>query len=135
MAKAAKKELMEQLNGRDIRLIRDGWAIKKQMDDLKNQLDAIQQKLIEAHGPASLIVPGECRVIISEREALEISDVAGLKAVLGDRFDDLVKTRTTHVPSDKLKEMAVDGDDPKRDAIGACLTVKVSQSITWRAEK
>lgn len=124
------------LDAASIRLVMQGWQIKKQIEELKAALDEINAQLIEAHGHgASLIVHGVCRASIAEREAVKIKDAERLKAVLGDRFADLVKTEVSYNPEARLIEMACDGDDPLQPAIGACLTVGKSQSVTWRAEK
>lgn len=120
----------------DVRLVMQGWEIKKQIDELDAQLKAINGQLIEAHGAgASLIVHGVCRASIAEREAVKIKDAERLKAVLGERFGDLVKTEVAYKPEQRLIEMACDGDEPLQPAIGACLTVGKSASVTWRAEK
>lgn len=158
MAKAAKQEQQEEkvakaglpagekilrdggeilpLDAASIRLVMQGWALKKQIDALEAELKAINAQLIEAHGVgASLIVHGVCRASISEREAVRIRDAERLKQVLGSRFTDLVKTEVSYKPEQKLIEMACDADEPLQSAIGACLTVGKSASVTWRAEK
>ncbi|TCS70699.1 hypothetical protein EDC61_11426 [Sulfuritortus calidifontis] len=120
----------------DIRLVMQGWDIKKRIDELDAQLKAIHAQLIEAHGAgASLIVHGVCRASIAEREAVKIKDAERLRAVLGERFADLVKTEIAYKPEARLIEMACDGDEPLKPAIGACLTVGKSAAVTWRAEK
>jgi hypothetical protein len=124
------------LDAATIRLVMQGWALKKQIDELDAQLKAIHAQLIEAHGAGtSLIVRGVCRASISEREAVRITDAERLKAVLGERFTDLVKVEVAYKPEQRLIDMACDGDEPLQPAIGACLTVGKSASVTWRAEK
>jgi len=125
-----------QLSASDIRLVMQGWELKKRIDELDAQLKEINAQIIAAHGAgASLIVHGVCRASIAEREAVRIKDAERLKAVLGDRFSDLVKTEVAYKPEQKLLEMACDGDEPLQPAIGVCLTINKSISITWRAEK
>ncbi|MEO1766767.1 hypothetical protein [Thiobacter aerophilum] len=124
------------LDAATIRLVMQGWELKKQIDELDAQIKAINAQLIEAHGAgASLIVRGVCRASITEREAVKIKDAERLKAVLGDRFGDLVKVEVAYKPEQRLIDMACDGDEPLQPAIGACLTVGKSASVTWRAEK
>jgi hypothetical protein len=124
------------LDPADVRLVMQGWSIKKQIDELEAQLKAIQEQLIEAHGAgASLIVHGVCRASIAERESVRIQDAERLKQVLGFRFTDLVKTEVSYKPQPKLIEMACDADEPLQPAIGACLTVGKSATVTWRSEK
>lgn len=133
--KAVGKDEMP-LDAASIRLVMQGWEVKKRIDDLKSELDGINARLIEAHGTGcALSVTGVCRASLAEREAVKISDAERLKAVLGDRFTDLVKTDVAYKPEAKLIEMACDGDEPLQPAIGACLTVSASKSVTWRAEK
>jgi hypothetical protein len=124
------------LDAATIRLVMQGWALKKQLDELDAQLKAIHAQLIEAHGVgASLIVRGLCRASIAEREAVRIKDAERLKAVLGERFTDLVKVEVAYKPEQRLIDMACAGDEPLQPVIGACLTFGKSTSVTWRAEK
>ncbi|MEW5790010.1 MAG: hypothetical protein ACOY4L_09005 [Pseudomonadota bacterium] len=124
------------LSAADIRLVMQGWELKKRIDELDAQLKEINAQIIAAHGAgASLIVHGVCRASIAEREAVRIKDAERLRAVLGGRFEDLVKTEVAYKPEAKLIEMAFDGDEPLQPAIGACLVVGKSASVTWRAEK
>ncbi|MEJ5234146.1 MAG: hypothetical protein WHV64_18250, partial [Geminicoccaceae bacterium] len=111
-------------------------ALKKEIDELEAQLKEISAKLIEAHGAGvSLVVPGVCRVSIAEREAVRVVDAERLRAVLGGRFDDLVRVEVAYKVEPRLVEMACDADEPLSPAIRACLSVGRSASVTWRAEK
>ncbi len=124
------------LSAAAIRLVMEGWEIRKQIEALEESLQRINGQLIEAHGTgASLIVPGVCRASIAERDSVRIKDADRLHAVLGDRFADLVRTEVTYKPEQRLIEMACDGDEPLAPAIGVCLSVSKSLSVTWRAEK
>lgn len=124
------------LDAASIRLVMQGWELKKKIEELEAQLKAINAQLIEAHGAgASLIVHGVCRASIAEREAVRITNAERLKAVLGFRFTDLVKTEISYKPEQRLIEMAADGDEPLSPSIRECLTVGKSASVTWRAEK
>lgn len=126
----------QPLDAASIRLVMKGWEVKKQLDSLKKQLDEIHQQLIEAHGTGcALVVTGICRASLAARESVKIVDAERLKAVLGFRFADLVKTEVSYKPEEKLIEMACDGDEPLQPAIGACLSIGKSESVTWRAEK
>lgn len=124
------------LSHAEIQLVMQGWALKKEIDELEAQLKEISAKLIEAHGVgASLVVHGVCRASITEREAVKIQDAERLKKVLGARFSDLVQVVVTYKPEPRLVEMACDGDEPLQPAIRACLTVGKSAAVSWRAEK
>lgn len=50
---------------------------------------------------------------------VSVSDNAGLKTLLGKRFNDLVDTQTVYKPVAKLKKMALEDDGLKE-----CLTIK-----------
>ncbi len=124
------------LDAASIRLVLQGWDVKKKIDALKDDLDGINSKLIEAHGTgSSLVVTGVCRASLSEREVVKISDADKLRAVLGGRFDDLVRTEVIYKPEARLIEMAADGDEALSPSLRACLAVGKSSSVTWRAEK
>jgi len=124
------------LDASSIHLVMKGWEVKKQLDSLKEALDEINQQLIAAHGVGcALVVTGICRASLAERETVKINDAERLKAVLGFRFTDLVKTEVSYKPEAKLIEMACDGDEPLQPAIGACITIGKSESVTWRAER
>jgi hypothetical protein len=126
----------QPLDAASIRLVMKGWEVKKQLDSLKESLDEISRQLIEAHGTGcALVLTGICRASLVERESVKIVDAERLKAVLGFRFTDLVKTDVSYKPEARLVEMACDGDEPLQPAIGACLSIGKSQSITWRAER
>jgi hypothetical protein len=125
-----------KLDAATIRKLMEGWEVKKIIDEAKARLDAINAELIEAHGTGcTLAVTGICRASLAERESVKIADVERLKAVLGFRFTDLVKTEVSYKPEAKLIEMACDGDEPLQPAIGACLSIGKSESVTWRAER
>lgn len=124
------------LDAASVKLLMDGWAIKKAIEEQEKRLEEIHARLIEAHGVGcALVATGVCRASIASREAVTIADVERLKAVLGFRFTDLVKTEVKYKPEAKLIAMACDGDEPLQPAISACLKVGKSQSVTWRAEK
>ncbi|GAB4173837.1 MAG: hypothetical protein Fur0039_15470 [Rhodocyclaceae bacterium] len=125
-----------RLDAASIRLVMRGWELKKQLEEIDAQLKQINAELIEAHGTdCSLVVTGVCRASIAEREAVRIKDAERLKAVLGFRFTDLVKTEIAYKPEGRLVEMAADGDEPLAPSVRECLTVGKSCSVTWRAEK
>lgn len=124
------------LDAATVRLLIEGWRVKGEMEALKEKLDEINARLIEAHGAGcALVATGVCRASIAARERVSITDAERLRAVLGFRFDDLVKTETVYKPEAKLIEMACDGDEPLQPAIGACLAIGKSESVTWRAER
>lgn len=124
------------LDASSIRLVMEGWALKKQMDEAKARLDAINAELLAAHGTGcALVVTGICRASLASRQTVKVTDPARLEAVLGARMLDLVKEKVTWTASDKLVEMATNADEPLQPAIAACLSLSEGRSVTWRAEK
>jgi len=124
------------LDAATIRKVMEGWEVKKKADALKEQLDAINAELIEAHGTGcALVVTGICRASLASRQTVKIADAERLEAVLGGRYPDLVKEKVSYQADDKLVEMACDGDEPLQPAIAACLCISQSESVTWRAER
>lgn len=125
----------ERLPVETVRLMLHGWEIRRQIETLEAALKEVNAKLIEQYGaPVALIIPEHCRASIAAREAVKIKDDGRLRAVLGDRFDDLVRTRVTYTAEPKLAQMACDADEPLSPAIRACLTMSGGKSVTWRAE-
>lgn len=124
------------LSGADIRLIMEGWEVKRLIADAQTRLDAINAQLLEAHGDGcALVVAGICRASLSARKSIKVTDPARLEQVLGGRYLDLVEETQSYRAQPKLVEMATDGDEPLQPAIAACLTITPGQSVTWRAEK
>lgn len=124
------------LDAKTIRLVMEGWEVKRIIDEAKQRLEAINAALIEAHGTGcALVVTGICRASLASRQTIKVTDPDRLEDVLGARMLDLVDTRVIYTASDKLVEMATNADDPLQPAIAACLTISDGQSVTWRAEK
>lgn len=124
------------LDAASIRKVMEGWEVKRIIDEAKARLGAINAELIEAHGTgAALVVGGICRARLAARSTVKVSDPARLEGVLGGRMMDLVTENVSYSASEKLIEMACDGDHPLQPAIAACLTITEGQSVTWMAEK
>lgn len=118
-----------------IRLGMKGWEIQKQIAALEEALKPIKAGLADALVGNSMVIKGVCRVVVSESERVSIGDAHKLAAVLGDRFDDLVKTEAVFKPEPKLVDMAGDADEPLQASIRACLKVGKSTSVKFLAEK
>jgi hypothetical protein len=126
----------QRLDAATIRKVMEGWALRQQMEDAKERLDAINAALLEQHGPGcALVVTGLCRASLVERQTVKIDDAQRLQDVLGGRFGDLVRESVTYKAEGKLIEMAADADSPLQPEIASCLSVQTSQSVTWRAER
>lgn len=113
-----------------------GWSLKCQIADLENELKVIQKQLLTGIGVGhAVVVDGVTRATLTERNTVSIEQPAHLRAVLGSRWDDLVKVNVTYKAEPKLIELASSGDDVLAVAIRDCLTVKSTQSVTWRPSK
>lgn len=113
-----------------------GWALKQQIDDLQKQLKAITDRLQASLGAgAALAVDGVCRVTVSNRQTFKLVDPGRCEALLGGRFADLVSTSVEYTPTDKLKEMVLDGDHPLSEGLRGCFVLKDSTSVTFRPGK
>lgn len=117
-------------------LLECGWALRLQIEKLQAQLDEINEALLEGHGPGcTLMIPGLCRASLAERRLPKIIAADKLRAILGGRFDDLVREEVSYKAEGKLLAMAADGDEPLAPALRECISYAVSQAVTWRAEK
>ena len=117
-------------------LLHAAWDRKRQVDEAKADLDAMNARLLEAYGPGcTLEIPGQAKLTLTERASVRIADPHTLKALLGGRFDDLVNTRIEYTTSDKLKELLADADHPLSDAVRSCCTFGASSSVTYRPVK
>jgi hypothetical protein len=124
------------LDAATIRLVMEGWEVKRIIDDAKKRLDEINAKLIDAHGTGcALVVTGICRASLAARQTVKVTDPERLEAVLGWRYIDLVSINVSYKAEDKLVEMACDADEPLQPAIAACLSISDGQAVTWRAER
>ncbi|MCX8017386.1 MAG: hypothetical protein N2690_05750 [Rhodocyclaceae bacterium] len=123
------------LDAASIRLVMEGWQVKRQLDEAKARLEAINAELVQAHGACTLAVTGVCRVNIAERTTLKVEDAVRLRAVLGTRFDDLVTMRVTYTASEPLVQMATDADEPLQPALAQCLSAQTTTVVSWRAER
>lgn len=107
--------------------------VKAEADKLANQLKELKDPLLEfaaaqldgndativTIAPVDTSLPGLEGLKVTFGIDVKIGDVEKLEKILGDRFDDLVKTEETYKPENKLKEMAVD-DEGLRE----CLVIK-----------
>lgn len=119
-----------------LEILQRGWAAKCDMDAAKKRLDAANDEITLALGhPCAVVIPGVCRATYVVRESVKIIDPAKLEGLLGSRMLDLVDESISYKASDKLLEMATDGDNPMGPSLRALLKVTESSAITYRAEK
>lgn len=119
------------------RLALHGWTLKKQIDNLKTQLDGVNKSLINTLGPgATVLVDSEVQVPIAERQTITVENDPALFELLGaQRWEDLVTEKTTYTPTDKLKAMVADGDDEVGMAAREHMAIKTSVSVSYRGGK
>ena len=124
------------LDDDSVQLLACGWALRMEIETMKDELDAINEALLEAHGPGcSLIIPATCRASLAERRVPKVVSAEKLRTILGSRFGDLVREEVSYKAESKLLAMAADGDEPLAPALRECISYAVSQSVTWRAEQ
>ncbi|GIX12028.1 hypothetical protein [Elioraea sp.] len=117
-------------------LLAEGWRQKEAIAAAEERLREINAALLARHGAgAVLVLAGVCRATTAARQSVTVEDAERLRAVLGDRFDDLVRSDTVHRPEARLVEMALSADEPLAPALRAALAVRESTTVTWRAER
>lgn len=112
------------------------WDAVKRIEALEEELKAIKQALAQAIGAGrSLVVPRVCRVSVAATRAVTVADADKLRALLGERFGDLVTESVSYKPTEQLIEMSADGDDPMAPAYRALLRVRTGTTVRITAEK
>lgn len=142
--KELEKEVLIKMGIKEKRVIRDSElagaielamgfyrAIKDIEPQLKSQKETIASKAkayIDDKGTVTFIVDTEewglveCKVTFQYEAVIPEDRVEELRSILGGRFDDLVRVKTTYYATSKLIELATDGDRGKD--IAGCITVK-----------
>ena len=100
---------------------------KAKIDALNEVLKGYKSGLVEkareiigdSEAQTLTFVAGDDAVKVSFGYDIKIDDEAALVELLGERFDDLVKTVVSYKPETKLKEMALEDD-----GIKSCLKIK-----------
>lgn len=111
------------------------WGMKERMAQIEREIEKINAEIARDFSPGDvLIVPGLCRATVAKRQTVKIDDPARLEAVLGGRYLDLVREETAYKAEGKLVEMAADADEPLAPSIRACLSIRESVTVTWRAD-
>lgn len=112
------------------------WDVVKRIEELEEELKAIKEALAQAIGAGrSLVVPRVCRVSVAATRSWTVADADKLRALLGERFADLVSQSVSYKPTEQLIEMSCDGDDPMAPAYRALLKVRSSTTVRITAEK
>lgn len=109
-----------------------GWELSCAVKDAKAELETVNAALIEALGAGAKIVSEHAAVTLAERQTTTVVDVERLRAVLGGRFEDLVKSDTKYTVGADLKTIASDAGHPLQAAVSACLKISASTAVTYR---
>jgi len=119
-----------------VKLALDAWEVKKEMDRLKDELAACNEKLAQAIEPGTALeIAGVCRVTVAERQTVKVTDADALEQILGPRFEDLIDIRVNYRPLPKLVQMATDGDDPLGQVVAQALSIERSVTVSYRPAK
>lgn len=112
------------------------WELVRRIDELEDELAGLKSSLAQAVGAGrSLVVPRVCRVSVAATRAVTVGDADKLRALLGERFGDLVTESVSYKPTEQLIEMSADGDDPLAPAYRALLRVRTGTTVRITAEK
>lgn len=98
-------------------------SLEPALKEYKEQIAGVARDYIDAAGTLTFIVDGTpCKVAFGYECVIPEEHVAEVRRLLGERFDDLVRTKITYNGTSKLIDMAADGDRGK--AIAGCLVIK-----------
>ena len=115
-------------------LVSQAWDAKRRMEEAKADLDRLNAAILKRLDDGDAVVlPGLCRCTVSGRETVKVSDAGALHGALGNRFSDLVEEAISYKPTDKLKDLAADADDPLSAQVRAALTISTSRVVQFRA--
>ena len=107
----------------------DSKAKTEEMKELKGQIE-------KSFGTGtSYEVPGITKGSVAETTSMSISSPDELKEVLGKDFKLLtkeVKSEVSYKPTDALKALALDADDPRSSQVRECLTINQGVTVTLR---
>ena len=118
-----------------VALVMDGWDLKQQIEALQKQLKVITDKLQNSLGAgASLTIKEVCKMTVSGRQALSLTDVETCQQLLGGRFYDLIEERTEYTLTSKLKDIVLDPDHPLSAGLRGCIAIRDSMAVTFRAQ-
>lgn len=111
-------------------------ALKDIEPQFKTQKAVIAKKAknyIDDKGTVTFIVDTEeyglveCKVTFQYEAVIPQEHIEEVKRILGSRFDDLIKTKTTYVATPKLIELATDADRGKEVAQYIFIKEKAAQ--------
>ncbi|MEW6115356.1 MAG: hypothetical protein AB1553_00440 [Nitrospirota bacterium] len=98
-------------------------SLEPALKEYRDYIASVAKDYIDASGTLTFIIDGiRCKVTFGYECVIPEEHVAEVRRLLGERFDDLVRTKITHSGTSKLIDMAADGDRGK--AIAGCLVIK-----------
>ncbi|MCX7022024.1 MAG: hypothetical protein NTW26_07100 [bacterium] len=74
---------------------------------------------------------GRIKKTFQERLGIDPSSEDPLRAILGDRFSDFVTRTVALTPTDRMKNLLPDADDPTAQAVRPHVELKVSPSVRF----
>lgn len=118
-----------------VEAVLEAWQIKQDIDAREEDYALwVQEIKLRLGRVGTVVVPGVCRAIYSEPQRVSITDVEALRALLGERFGDLVKLEEKVGCTDALLNMASDGDDPQGRLVRTLLKVSTGSSVRMLAD-
>jgi len=112
------------------------WGLMRRIEELEAEFREVKEALAQGLGTGvSLVVTGVCRVSVASSTTVSVADVDKLRALLGERFNDLVTETVSYKPTEQLIEMSADGDDPMAPAYREVLKLRQSRVVRITAEK
>lgn len=117
-------------------LVLDAWTLSLDIDALKKELDAKKQSISEALDfEGTVVIPGTCRVNVTERKTISVANAEQLRALLKERFVELVTEKVTFSATDNLKSIAVSATDPLHKSVVRWLKIAKSYPVSMEADK
>ncbi len=117
-------------------LVLDAWTLSLDIEAQKKELDAKKQAISDALDfEGSVLIPGTCRVTVTERKTISIANAEQLRSVLKDRFGELVVEKVTYSATDNLKGIATSATDPLHKSVVRWLKVSKSYPVSMEADK
>lgn len=108
--------------------MRDLKEIEPQYKTQKEVIARKAKAFIDDKGTVTFIIDTEewglveCKVTFQYEAVIPEGRVEALRSILGGRFDDLVRVKTTYYATPKLIELATDADKGKE--VAECIVVK-----------
>lgn len=120
------------LAGKAIGIKREYEYWREQLDAVNKELKtALEPELAQVQGSVAIELDEDMRVVVGHRWTWEITDIDAVRAVLGERYRDLVHERLNAKPERRLIALLNDGDDPIGMRAREYVAVKDSIAITY----